>query len=89
MTGPREDRPDTWASEVGDFAYCARGWWLKRVAGHKAQGDQLGVGTAAHENVGTLVAGVVTIERVVRILAMTVGIIAIGVVVLLLSHLGS
>lgn len=85
----RKDRPDIWASEVGDFAYCARSWWLKRVAGSKAQGGQLGEGMAAHGNVGNLVAGVVSLECTVKILTAAVAIIAAVLMVTLVSHLGN
>jgi hypothetical protein len=85
----RKDRPDIWASEVGDFVYCARSWWLKRVAGYTARGGQLGEGTAAHGHVGNLVAEVISLERVVKILTMALGIVAAGVVVTLLTQLGN
>lgn len=82
--GPREDRPDILASEIADFTYCARGWWLKRVAGQKAQGAQLQEGTISHGNVGVMIASIVSLERLVRILAVAVGCIAVAVVILLL-----
>lgn len=27
------------ASEIGEYVYCARAWWLRRVAGHEAAGS--------------------------------------------------
>ena len=35
------------ASEIGDFAYCQRAWYLKRC-GEVAQGQHLETGTAFH-----------------------------------------
>lgn len=82
--GPREDRPDISASEIGDFTYCARGWWLRRVAGQKAQGAQLQEGTMSHGSVGVMIASVVSLERLVRILMVALGGIAVAVVIRLL-----
>ena len=37
------------ASEVGEYAYCARAWWLRRVKGHQsANVAALRRGTARH-----------------------------------------
>ena len=41
------------ASQVGQYAYCARAWWLSTVEGHEpADLEALSVGTAAHERHG-------------------------------------
>jgi CRISPR/Cas system-associated exonuclease Cas4 (RecB family) len=38
------------ASEVGDYVYCARSWWLRRVAGEEPEGrERRELGTAMHE----------------------------------------
>jgi CRISPR/Cas system-associated exonuclease Cas4 (RecB family) len=38
------------ASEVGDYVYCARSWWLKRVAGEEPEGqERRELGTTMHE----------------------------------------
>jgi len=66
VTGPREDRPDIWASEVGDFAYCARSWWLRRVQRVAIETPEMTAGTQAHARVGDLVAETVVLDRVVR-----------------------
>ena len=66
VTGPREDRPDIWASEVGDFAYCARSWWLRRVQRVAIETPEMTAGTQAHGRVGDLVAETVVLDRVVR-----------------------
>ncbi len=37
------------ASEVGDYVYCARSWWLRRVAGEEPEGrGRREAGTAMH-----------------------------------------
>jgi CRISPR/Cas system-associated exonuclease Cas4 (RecB family) len=37
------------ASEVGDYVYCARSWWLRRVAGEEPAGrERREAGTAMH-----------------------------------------
>lgn len=38
------------ASEVGEYVYCARAWWLRRVAGEEPAGqERRELGTAMHE----------------------------------------
>ncbi len=42
---------DSWirASEIGDYVYCRRAWWLRRVAGENSQNTVLlAQGSAAH-----------------------------------------
>ena len=37
------------ASEVGEYVYCARAWWLRRVAGEEPAGqERRELGTAMH-----------------------------------------
>lgn len=41
------------ASEIGQYAYCARAWWLGNVMGVRPSNTQdLARGTAAHEQHG-------------------------------------
>ncbi len=42
------------ASEVGEFVYCAKSWYLKRC-GEVPQGSQLEKGAAFHERHGATV----------------------------------
>jgi CRISPR/Cas system-associated exonuclease Cas4 (RecB family) len=59
------------ASEVGDYVYCARSWWLRRVAGEEPEGrERRELGTAMHEAHG----------RGVRLssLALWAGLLALG-----------
>jgi CRISPR/Cas system-associated exonuclease Cas4 (RecB family) len=37
------------ASEVGEYTYCARSWWLRRVAGEEPEGrERREAGVALH-----------------------------------------
>lgn len=43
------------ASELADYVYCHRSWWLKRVAGYAPQNvEQLADGSAYHHRHGRL-----------------------------------
>jgi CRISPR/Cas system-associated exonuclease Cas4 (RecB family) len=45
------------ASEVGEYVYCARAWWLRRVAGEEPEGvERREAGTAMHAEHGRAVA---------------------------------
>jgi hypothetical protein len=45
------------ASEVGEYVYCARAWWLRRVAGLEPAGaERRERGTALHRRHGRAVA---------------------------------
>lgn len=45
------------ASEVGRYVYCARAWWLRRVAGHEPTNiEALERGSRSHDDHGRLVA---------------------------------
>jgi hypothetical protein len=50
------------ASEVGEYAYCAKAWYLKRC-GAAAQGEHLAAGTAFHTRHGNEVARVARLKR--------------------------
>jgi CRISPR/Cas system-associated exonuclease Cas4 (RecB family) len=44
------------ASEVGEYVYCARAWWLRRVAGVEPAGrERRELGTALHARHGRAV----------------------------------
>src|SRR6185436_13791212 len=44
------------ASEIGEYVYCHRAWWLHQVQGHaSANVRQLEAGTATHARHGRLV----------------------------------
>ena len=41
------------ASEIGEYVYCHRAWWLRRVRGYSsANVRELAAGTAAHTRHG-------------------------------------
>ena len=63
---PRADRPDISASEIQDFVYCARSWWLRRGQRVAVETPEMTAGTQAHVLVGDLVAETVVLERIVR-----------------------
>jgi hypothetical protein len=57
-TMPRQRLPIIRASEVGEYVYCARAWWLRRVAGLEPAGhERREYGTALHHRHGRVVAG--------------------------------
>ena len=44
------------ASEIGEYIYCHRAWWLRHVQGHtSANVRELAAGTAAHASHGRAV----------------------------------
>ena len=46
------------ASEVGEYVYCARAWWLRRVAGLEPAGrERRELGVVLHRRHGRAVAG--------------------------------
>ncbi|WP_322513619.1 hypothetical protein [Chloroflexus sp.] len=45
------------ASELGEYYYCARAWWLRRVIGQEPEGaERRAFGTISHARHGRLVA---------------------------------
>lgn len=56
MPSPRP--PMIRASEIGEYVYCARAWWLRRIAGlEPAYRERREHGTLLHERHGRAVAG--------------------------------
>jgi hypothetical protein len=52
------------ASELSQYAYCARAWWLGRVMGyHSANVEAMQAGTARHRAHGRSVEGVYRLRR--------------------------
>jgi hypothetical protein len=53
MTVAPPSRPDRFisASELGEYAYCRRAWWLRAVHGvtTETQGKRFSAGHAAHD----------------------------------------
>jgi hypothetical protein len=56
MTAHSTPRPERFisASELGEYAYCRRAWWLRAVNGvtTETQGTRFSAGHAAHQRHG-------------------------------------
>ncbi len=57
------DLPVIRASEIGEYVYCARAWWLRRVQGVESHNQ------AAHQRHGQSVAAYQTQRRLALLLA--------------------
>lgn len=58
------------ASELGEYVYCARAWWLRRVQGVASSNTAaLRSGQQAHDRHGATVAAVQTQRRLALLLA--------------------
>ena len=54
----RQRLPIIRASEMGEYVYCARAWWLRRVGGLEPEGrERREHGVALHYRHGRAVAG--------------------------------
>jgi CRISPR/Cas system-associated exonuclease Cas4 (RecB family) len=54
---PGERRTNISASEIGEYVYCARAWWLRRVEGFVPDGrERREQGTNLHQRHGQAVA---------------------------------
>jgi hypothetical protein len=52
------------ASEIGQYAFCARAWWLARVKGYRSTNvAAMRAGTAQHRSHGRSVAGYHLLQR--------------------------
>lgn len=67
------------ASEIGDYMYCKRGWWLRR-RGLLSTTFEMKQGTAAHDN---LFLSLLRIKRVQTILLWS-GVVLLVILILLL-----
>lgn len=69
------------ASELADYAYCHRSWWLRRVAGYAPQNvERLAEGAAYHHRHGRLL----RIAGLARFLAYVLVFLAVSTFVYLL-----
>ena len=63
------------ASELGEYLYCRRAWWLHQVCGYaSSQGQRLAEGTAAHSGHGRQVG----LAAALRLLAVLLFIVAVA-----------
>lgn len=72
------------ASELGEYEYCARAWWLGRVLGYRPGNlEELAAGEAAHLRHGQTVVSSQRLQRwayVLLGLAMLAGALALALV---------
>lgn len=66
------------ASELGEYLYCRRAWWLHQVRGYaSSKGQRLAEGTAAHAGHGRQVG----LAAALRVLAVLLFIVAVWLLV--------
>lgn len=72
------------ASEVGQYDYCAKAWWLGSIEGVQPSNvRELQAGTAAHEAHGRQV------NRAARVQQAAIGLLVMGVILLALFLIGN
>jgi hypothetical protein len=65
------------ASEISEYVFCRRAWWLHRIQGHtSANVRELAAGTAAHAGHGRLV-GAASAMRALAILLVVAAILVL------------
>ena len=76
----KERLPIIRASEIGEYVYCARAWWLRRVAGVEPAGrERRERGTVLHRHHGRAVVGSRALLAVaIALLVAALGLIAAG-----------
>lgn len=68
------------ASEMSDFVYCQRGWWL-RINGILGENDRMRTGTKAHEDLAKVLS-----QRPLKLM-LAWGAVLLGIIVLLILTL--
>jgi hypothetical protein len=75
----KERLPIIRASEMGEYVYCARAWWLRRVAGLEPAGrERREYGTVLHHRHGRAVAG----SRALLFLSVLLAIVALALMLM-------
>jgi hypothetical protein len=79
---PSNPRPIINASDLSQYAYCPRGWWLARVEGRtSANQAELAYGRLSHRRHGLMTALAVTLQRAAYVL---IGLGLLGLALLLI-----
>ena len=78
------------ASELSQYAYCARAWWLGRVMGYRsANVEAMQAGTARHRAHGRTVEGAYRLRRLaLALLVLAVVALAAALVMWLIVNTG-
>ncbi len=75
------------ASEIGEYIYCHRAWWLHRVCGlESANREQLQAGVVRHAEHGRAVQSANTFQRVALVLFLLAMVFAIAFAVTLTTR---
>ena len=70
------------ASEIGEYIYCHRAWWLRHIGGYQsANVRELAAGTSVHEQHGRTV----WLSGVLRVAALVL--VALAIIIFLVSLL--
>ncbi len=82
----RRDSQVIRASEIGQYAYCVRAWWLARVLGYRSSHQEaMDAGIAGHEQHGRSVEGYHRLRRA-GVLLLAVALVAAAILVWLLNQ---
>ena len=78
------------ASELSQYAYCARAWWLGRVMGYRSANiEAMDAGTARHRAHGRTVEGAYHLRRLaLALLVLAAVVLAVALAVWLSATLG-
>jgi len=89
-TMDRRDDDLVRASELSQYAYCARAWWLGRVMGYRsANVEAMNAGTARHRAHGRSVEGAYRLQRLaLALLVLAAVVLAVALAVWLSATLG-
>ena len=83
MSNQTTDNTVIRASELGEYVYCARAWWLRREQGVESRNEAaLQSGRAAHDRHGRAVASVHTQRRLALVLTVLAILTAVTAIIL-------
>jgi hypothetical protein len=76
------------AGEIGQYAFCARAWWLERVQGIPSENvRELAAGVAGHRTHGRVVVQADRLRRLGVVLLTFAAVVAILLTWMLVGHL--